>query len=132
MLLQCLAYLSSIVDNVSSVVVTEPLCLACPGGWRNGLRFDPLESYGGYSYVDFMLYPLADALNAVLTANTQVDFGMQVRTWLCPACFGGLRFTLHCHHVHPVVWGRAAHLRTASAEAISHLHAKTLPRMSDC
>ncbi|KAK9785590.1 hypothetical protein WJX73_003263 [Symbiochloris irregularis] len=47
------------------------------GGWRNGLRFDPLEKYGDYSYVDFMLYPLADALNAVLQEDTEVDFGMQ-------------------------------------------------------
>ena len=53
------------------------------GGWRNGLRFDPLVKYGNWSYVDFFLFPLADALNAALQPDTKVYFGMQVR--LCSA-----------------------------------------------
>jgi hypothetical protein len=53
----------------------------CTGGWRNGLIFDPLVKYGDYSYAEFMLYPLADALNAVITPTTKVYIAMQV----CPA-----------------------------------------------
>lgn len=49
------------------------------GGWRNGLVFDPLEQYRSFSYTDFLLFPLADALNAVLRVDTQVWFAMQVR-----------------------------------------------------
>jgi hypothetical protein len=48
------------------------------GGWRNGLVFDPLQKYGNYSYAEFMLYPLADALNAVITPSTDVSFALQV------------------------------------------------------
>eukprot|EP00884_Botryococcus_braunii_P003248 jgi/Botrbrau1/12924/Bobra.92_1s0004.1 len=47
------------------------------GGWRNGLIFDPLAKYGDYSYLDFMLNPLADALNAVMTPHTRVWIAMQ-------------------------------------------------------
>ena len=48
------------------------------GGWRNGLLLNPVENYGGMTYQDFMLNPLADAINSVITDNTQVDFAMQV------------------------------------------------------
>eukprot|EP01023_Acetabularia_acetabulum_P020487 TRINITY_DN2065_c0_g1_i6.p1 TRINITY_DN2065_c0_g1~~TRINITY_DN2065_c0_g1_i6.p1 ORF type:complete len:499 (+),score=61.21 TRINITY_DN2065_c0_g1_i6:25-1521(+) len=47
------------------------------GVWRNTLRLDPLVPYGGYSYAEIMLYPLADALKATANANTQIWFGMQ-------------------------------------------------------
>eukprot|EP01025_Chloroclados_australasicus_P063457 TRINITY_DN839_c0_g1_i1.p1 TRINITY_DN839_c0_g1~~TRINITY_DN839_c0_g1_i1.p1 ORF type:complete len:461 (+),score=39.69 TRINITY_DN839_c0_g1_i1:187-1569(+) len=47
------------------------------GGWRNTIRFDPLTQYGGFSYADIMLYPLADALAATATSNTKIWFGMQ-------------------------------------------------------
>ena len=49
------------------------------GGWRNGLVFDPLVKYSNYTYADFMLYPLADAVNQVLGPTTKVQFAMQVR-----------------------------------------------------
>jgi hypothetical protein len=42
------------------------------GGWRNALAFDPLAKYSGYTYWDIMLQPLAQALNAVITPDTQV------------------------------------------------------------
>ena len=41
---------------------------------------NPLENYGGMTYQDFMLNPLADALNAIITSTTTVDFAMQVAT----------------------------------------------------
>ena len=47
------------------------------GGWRNGLVFDPLARYGSFSYAEFMLYPLADALNAAIGPNTKVSFALQ-------------------------------------------------------
>jgi hypothetical protein len=47
------------------------------GGWRNALVFDPLAKYGGYSYYEIMLKPIASALSAVITAQTQVWFAMQ-------------------------------------------------------
>jgi len=47
------------------------------GGWRNGLVFDPLARYGSMSYAEFMLYPLADALNAAIGPNTKVSFALQ-------------------------------------------------------
>eukprot|EP00884_Botryococcus_braunii_P004939 jgi/Botrbrau1/14446/Bobra.0014s0091.1 len=47
------------------------------GGWRNGLVFDPLKKYGNYSYAEFMLYPLADALNSVILPTTDVTFALQ-------------------------------------------------------
>eukprot|EP01025_Chloroclados_australasicus_P046899 TRINITY_DN5193_c0_g1_i10.p1 TRINITY_DN5193_c0_g1~~TRINITY_DN5193_c0_g1_i10.p1 ORF type:complete len:291 (-),score=43.53 TRINITY_DN5193_c0_g1_i10:66-938(-) len=47
------------------------------GGWRNTLRFDPLVPYGGFSYADIMLYPLADALAATAKPDTKIWFGMQ-------------------------------------------------------
>ena len=46
---------------------------------------DPLQKYGAYSYVDVMLSPLAAALAATGTSDTQVLFGMQVR----PSCSAG-------------------------------------------
>jgi hypothetical protein len=49
------------------------------GGWRNGLVFDPLKKYGNYSYAEFMLIPLADALNSVITDEVTVTFALQVR-----------------------------------------------------
>ena len=48
------------------------------GGWRNGLVFDPLKKYGQWSYADFFLYPLADALAQSMTASTKVRFSTQV------------------------------------------------------
>lgn len=55
-----------------------PMSLLCcvlkppAGGWRNALVFDPLAKYGGFSYYEIMLRPIAQALNAVITPNTQV------------------------------------------------------------
>lgn len=42
------------------------------GGWRNALVFDPLAKYGGTSYYELMLQPIAKALGAVITNETQV------------------------------------------------------------
>ena len=47
------------------------------GRWRNLLAFDPLEKRNGYSYADVVLYPLAEALRAVVKAETKIYFGMQ-------------------------------------------------------
>ncbi|WIA29300.1 hypothetical protein OEZ86_011805 [Tetradesmus obliquus] len=47
------------------------------GGWRNALVFDPLVKYGNFSYYDVMLRPIAQALNAVITPDTQVMLAMQ-------------------------------------------------------
>lgn len=47
----------------------------CPaGGWRNALVFDPLVKYDGFSYYEVMLRPIAQALNAVITPDTQVSY----------------------------------------------------------
>ena len=48
------------------------------GGWRNGLVFDPLARYGALSYAEFMLYPIADALNAAIGPDTRVSVALQV------------------------------------------------------
>jgi hypothetical protein len=56
------------------------------GAWRNGLLFRPAQKYGGFSYADIMLDPLADALASaykqaaseqVLPVNPVVYFGLQ-------------------------------------------------------
>ena len=39
--------------------------------------FDPLAKYGELSYADFMLHPIADALNAVVASNTRVWLSTQ-------------------------------------------------------
>jgi hypothetical protein len=51
------------------------------GGWRNALVFDPLARYGGYSYYDIMLKPIASALSAVMAPDTQVWFAMGGAPW---------------------------------------------------
>lgn len=60
------------------------------GAWRNGLLFRPAEKYGGYSYYDIMLAPLADALHAAFVAVQpmqpelqRVYFGMQGEMSAC-------------------------------------------------
>ena len=58
-------------------------CGAGYGGWRNGLLLDPTEEYQGMSYTEFMLNPLADALNAIITQDTVVNFAMQATPLLC-------------------------------------------------
>lgn len=60
-------------------ILHASLAFMLVGGWRNGLVFDPLQKYGKWSYADFFLYPLADALAQSVSANTRVRFGMQVR-----------------------------------------------------
>eukprot|EP00775_Hariotina_reticulata_P004880 gene4880-5125_t len=47
------------------------------GQWRNAMLIDPLRKYGGFSYTDIMLKPLADAMAAVLAPQTRVWFAMQ-------------------------------------------------------
>lgn len=42
--------------------------------WRNGLLYDPLAKYGGYSYDDVMVKPLVQALQ-------QVHFHSDTRVW---------------------------------------------------
>jgi hypothetical protein len=56
---------------IMSVTFMLVSCLA--GGWRNALVFDPLAKYDGFSYYDVMLRPVAQALNAVITPDTQVS-----------------------------------------------------------
>ena len=47
------------------------------GRWRNILIFDPLQKLAGFSYAEAVLYPLADALNAVARPDTRIYFGLQ-------------------------------------------------------
>ncbi|GAB4813506.1 hypothetical protein N2152v2_000552 [Parachlorella kessleri] len=47
------------------------------GGWRNTLDFSPLDKYGGRSYEEVVLNPIADAIKAAAGANTKVDLIMQ-------------------------------------------------------
>jgi hypothetical protein len=56
--------------------------------WRNGLTFNPRQPYGGYTYFDIMLRPLAEALRDAiyqvqregsLYAKPKVYFSLQVR-----------------------------------------------------
>lgn len=42
------------------------------GQWRNAMRINPVERYGGMSYFDVVLGPLADAMAATLLPNTRV------------------------------------------------------------
>jgi hypothetical protein len=44
--------------------------------WRNWVDFDPLESYGGYSYEDLMLGSIADALAATIKSGTRVEMAL--------------------------------------------------------
>ncbi|KAG2493204.1 hypothetical protein HYH03_008624 [Edaphochlamys debaryana] len=37
--------------------------------WRNGLKFNPKQKYGGFSYEDVMLNPIADALAAAIAVT---------------------------------------------------------------
>ena len=47
------------------------------GQWRNAMLIDPLKKYGGYSYHDIMIKPIADALAAAMAPNTKVWFALQ-------------------------------------------------------
>lgn len=47
------------------------------GGWRNTIRFDPLIKYGNYSYLEAILYPLADAMKRAAGPDTRLSFTMQ-------------------------------------------------------
>lgn len=47
------------------------------GGWRNTINFNPLKKYGNYSYLEAILYPIADALLAATTPLTRLSFTLQ-------------------------------------------------------
>ncbi len=49
------------------------------GGWRNTLNFSPRESYGGRSYEEVVLYPIADAIKVAASSGTKIDLIMQVQ-----------------------------------------------------
>ncbi len=40
--------------------------------WRNTLDFKPLEQYGGYSYYDVLISPVADAISAFQANNSGI------------------------------------------------------------
>lgn len=66
------------IDAGLSIAVTPHLDDGTgQGRWRNILNFDPLDKRSGYSYVDAVIYPIADALNAVAADQTDIYFGMQ-------------------------------------------------------
>ena len=46
------------------------------GFWRNGLIFDPLEKFEGFSYQDILIAPIAKALKAV-NPKSKISFSMQ-------------------------------------------------------
>ena len=48
------------------------------GGWRNTINFNPLKKYGNHSYLDAILYPIADAMLAATTpTSTRLSFTLQ-------------------------------------------------------
>lgn len=47
------------------------------GGWRNTLDFDPLETYGGTSYLESVLYPLVDSLASAVKSDSAVSIVLQ-------------------------------------------------------
>ena len=47
------------------------------GGWRNTINFNPLKKYGNYSYLEAILYPIADAMLAATTPTTRLSFTLQ-------------------------------------------------------
>jgi hypothetical protein len=50
---------------------------ASAGFWRNGLIFDPLAKYNGYSYWEVVISPLARAILAGAGAAIKVEFSLQ-------------------------------------------------------
>ncbi|KAI8466695.1 MAG: hypothetical protein J3K34DRAFT_432891 [Monoraphidium minutum] len=48
--------------------------------WRNLLQFSPLVKYGGYSYKDAVLRPMADAVNKAAKPGTRVVFTLNGET----------------------------------------------------
>lgn len=40
--------------------------------WRNSLDFKPLEAYGGHSYYDVLVSPVADAIRTFQASNTGI------------------------------------------------------------
>ncbi|KAF8065916.1 RBM39 [Scenedesmus sp. PABB004] len=46
------------------------------GLWRNGLVFDPVRQYGGYSYSDVVLMPAARAMAAAMRPGVTVEFAL--------------------------------------------------------
>ena len=48
--------------------------------WRNILQYSPTQKYGGYSYVDVVLKPIADALAPAVKKTTKVIFMLQGET----------------------------------------------------
>lgn len=47
------------------------------GQWRNAMLINPLQKYGGMSYAEFVLKPLADVMAATLREKTKVWFALQ-------------------------------------------------------
>lgn len=45
--------------------------------WRNGLVFSPTEKKNGFSYMDVMINPMADALAATIKPTTKIWLAMQ-------------------------------------------------------
>ncbi|GBG00356.1 hypothetical protein Rsub_13088 [Raphidocelis subcapitata] len=48
--------------------------------WRNLLQFDPTAQYGGASYADVVLRPMADAVNQAVGSGTNVIFTINGET----------------------------------------------------
>lgn len=44
--------------------------------WRNSVDFDPLESYGGYSYADLVLTTIVEALAGTVSSHTHIDLAL--------------------------------------------------------
>ncbi|GAX73151.1 hypothetical protein CEUSTIGMA_g604.t1 [Chlamydomonas eustigma] len=69
--------------GIQSVSVIPHVDSASTGGtwtiksWRNGIVFGPSIRYGGLSYEDIMLQPLAVALGSSLPLSTDIYFSMQ-------------------------------------------------------
>ena len=73
------------------------------GQWRNAMRINPLEKYGGMSYFDVVLKPLADSMAATLQPDTYVRArrlaarrrrGRGARSWAAGCSLS----TRHCQH----------------------------------
>lgn len=54
------------------------VCYAVQTDWRNELALSPTQQYGGFSYQQVMLEPLADALKEAGVSGTRVWLTLQV------------------------------------------------------
>lgn len=64
---------SAVAASTASAALSMSIYPRARAGWRNTLDFDPLEISGNWSYLEAVLYPLADAVRLAAKPSTRVS-----------------------------------------------------------